>query len=178
LAVDVLIIPRQQELDRDSNSPGCLAQGSCTINLPPKIAAVILGSIAVSGIPIAVPNVMPPPWPTGPSVPISGSSCVLVDHRGQVAVVPHPGHQVPERGAALRRELVARVSEIVEVQARHADGRDGVRPAGHLVEVARRIGPPLTLENTRARLVPDEHRQVVTTFSMVLGPAIPGCAAT
>jgi hypothetical protein len=33
----------------------------CTTNPPPKMAAVILGSIAVSGIPIAVPSVMPPP---------------------------------------------------------------------------------------------------------------------
>lgn len=32
-----------------------------TTKPPPKIAAAILGSVAVSGIPIAVPNVMPPP---------------------------------------------------------------------------------------------------------------------
>ncbi len=45
----------------------------CGKNPPPKMAAVILGSIAVSGIPIAVPSVMPPPYPIGASVPTSGS---------------------------------------------------------------------------------------------------------
>ena len=36
------------------------SQRLVTTNPPPKSAAVILGSIAVNGTPIAVPNVMPP----------------------------------------------------------------------------------------------------------------------
>jgi hypothetical protein len=43
-------------------------------NPPPKMAAVIRGSTAVSGTPIAVPSEMPPPYPIGASLPIDGSS--------------------------------------------------------------------------------------------------------
>jgi hypothetical protein len=66
---------------------------------------------------------------------VGAAGHVLVDHRGPLAVVSHPGHQVSKRGAALRRELVPGVPEVVEVQPRHVDGRDGMRPGGHLVEV-------------------------------------------
>src|SRR5438552_3958887 len=51
---------------------------------------------------------------------------VLVDHRGPFAVVPHPGHQVPEPGAAVGRELIPSVAQVVEMQARHADRLDRV----------------------------------------------------
>src|SRR5262249_8118069 len=43
---------------------------------------------------------------------------VLVDHRGPLAVVTHAGHQVAQAGAAVSGELVCRVSQVVEVQAR------------------------------------------------------------
>ena len=36
---------------------------------------------------------------------------VLVDQRGPFAVVPHPGHQVSEPGAAVGRELVPGVAQ-------------------------------------------------------------------
>jgi len=44
---------------------------------------------------------------------VCAAGFMLVDHRGPVAIVPHPGHQVPERGAALGRELVPGVAEVV-----------------------------------------------------------------
>jgi hypothetical protein len=49
--------------------------GSSTTNPPPKIAALIRGSTAVSRTPIAVPIAMPPPKPTGASGPICGNAC-------------------------------------------------------------------------------------------------------
>ena len=57
---------------------------------------------------------------------ISAPGLVLVDHRGPVAVAPHPGHQVPEPGAAFG--MVPGVAEVAEVQARQADRLDRVRP--------------------------------------------------
>ena len=59
---------------------------------------------------------------------VSALGLVLVDHRGSFAVVSHPGHQVPEPGAAVGRELVSRVPQVVEMQAGHADPLDRVRP--------------------------------------------------
>ena len=61
LAVDVLVVPREQELDRDGDPPRRLDQGLVHEEPPPKTAAVIRGSTAVNGTPIAVPNDMPPP---------------------------------------------------------------------------------------------------------------------
>jgi hypothetical protein len=52
---------------------------------------------------------------------------VLIDHRGPFAVVSHPGHQAPKPGAAVGRELVPGVAQVVEVQARRADRLDRVR---------------------------------------------------
>ena len=59
---------------------------------------------------------------------VCAAGFVLVDHRGPVAVVPHPGHQVTERGAALGRKLVPGVAEVVDVKARHTDRFDRLRP--------------------------------------------------
>jgi hypothetical protein len=50
--------------------------------------------------------------------------------------VAYAGHQVPEPGTVLGRELVSGVAEIAEVQTRHADRLDRVRQGRHLVEVA------------------------------------------
>ena len=61
---------------------------------------------------------------------------VLVDDRGPFAVVSHPGHQVPQPGAAYRRQVIPGVAKIVKVQAFGADRADRMRPGGHLVEVA------------------------------------------
>ena len=88
---------------------------------------------------------------------VSAPGLVLVDHRGPFAVMPHPGHQVPEPGTALRRELISSVPEVVEMQPRHADRRDSARPRGHLVEVATPQRTTLDArEDERAGLVLDE----------------------
>src|ERR1035438_7482018 len=92
LAVDVLVVALEQELDRDGDLCRRLGQGfmpetteyrrgdpgfdrrqrySCPRQ--PNTAAVILGSTAVNGTPIPVPCMMPQK-PIGPSAPISGSS--------------------------------------------------------------------------------------------------------
>ena len=47
------------------------------------------------------------------------------------------GHQVPESGAALGRELVPGMAKIVQMQARHTDRLGRPRPDGHLVQAAR-----------------------------------------
>src|ERR1022692_3155831 len=47
---------------------------------------------------------------------VSALSLMLVDHRGPLAVVAHPGHQVPEPGAAPGREVVTGVAKVVEMQ--------------------------------------------------------------
>ena len=67
---------------------------------------------------------------------IGTASPVLVDDRGAFAVVPHPGHQVPQPGAAYSSKVIPGVAKIVKVQAFRADRADRVRPGGHLVEVA------------------------------------------
>ena len=67
---------------------------------------------------------------------IGTASPVLVNDRGPFAVVPHPGHQVAQPGAADRGKVIPGVAKIVKVQAFGADRADRVRPGGHLVEVA------------------------------------------
>ena len=51
---------------------------------------------------------------------------VLVDHGRSLAVVPHPGHEVPQPRAAGRRERVAGMPQIMEMQTFRADRPDGV----------------------------------------------------
>src|SRR5262249_17299247 len=67
---------------------------------------------------------------------IGTASPVLVDDRGPFAVVSHPGHQVPQPGAAYRRKVIPGMAKIVEMQAFRADRVDRRWPGGHLVEVA------------------------------------------
>jgi hypothetical protein len=43
-------------------------------------------------------------------------------------VVTHAIHQIPQAGPALSRKRVTRVSQVVEVQGRQTDSRDGFRP--------------------------------------------------
>ena len=57
VAVDVLVVPLEHELDRHGDLTRRLDQGSGQ-NWP-KTAAVILRSAAVNGTPIAVPMLMP-----------------------------------------------------------------------------------------------------------------------
>ena len=61
LAVDVLVVPREQELDRDGDPSRRLDQGLVNDKPSTEDRGGDPGSIAVSGIPIAVPSVMPPP---------------------------------------------------------------------------------------------------------------------
>ena len=70
---------------------------------------------------------------------IGAAGLVRVDHRGALAVVAHAGHQVPERGAALRGELVSDMAQVVEVQAWRADRRDRARPGGCLRSASLRL---------------------------------------
>ena len=61
---------------------------------------------------------------------------MLVDDRGALAVVAHPGHQILQARAAGGCEVVPGVPKIMKVQARCANRVDGVGPGRHLVEVA------------------------------------------
>jgi hypothetical protein len=67
---------------------------------------------------------------------VSPTGLVLIDDRGALAVVAHPGHQILQARAAGGREVVPGVPEIMKVQARCASRMDGVGPGRHLVEVA------------------------------------------
>ena len=48
-------------------------------------------------------------------------AAVLVDQRGRWGVMAHPGHEVAEARARLRRERVPGMPEVVQVQARYAE---------------------------------------------------------
>ena len=67
---------------------------------------------------------------------VSPTSLMLIDDRGALAVVAHPGHQILQARAARCREVVPGMPEIMKVQARCAYRMHGVRPGRHLVEVA------------------------------------------
>jgi hypothetical protein len=71
---------------------------------------------------------------------------VLIDDRSPLAVVTHPGHQIPYACAACCCE----VPEIMKVQTFCADRPDRVRPGRHLVEVAVSLRPPLAPQKTSA----------------------------
>jgi hypothetical protein len=55
-------------------------------------------------------------------LPISPLRRVLIDQRGMHTVVPHPVHEIPQRCPTGRREQVAAVPQIVEVEAGRSDG--------------------------------------------------------
>ncbi len=59
---------------------------------------------------------------------VSATRFKLVDHRSPFAVVPNTRHQVTQARSAVGRNLVACVPKVVEMQARHADGRHRLRP--------------------------------------------------
>ena len=61
---------------------------------------------------------------------IGTASPVLVDDRGPFAVVPHPGHQVPQPGAAYSRKVIPGMAKIMKVQAFGAGCADRMRPRG------------------------------------------------
>ena len=93
---------------------------------------------------------------------IGTASPVLVDDRGPFTVVAHPGHQVPQPGAAHSCKVVPGVAKIVKVQAFGVDRADRVRPGGHLVEVAPPQRPALdTGEQQGARGRSNIDRQVL-----------------
>jgi hypothetical protein len=87
---------------------------------------------------------------------------VLVDHRGPRRVMPHAGHKVAQSGPAVGRELIAGVPQIVEMQSRHPERLDDVRPAGELAEVVSPDRPAFDArEDERRRFALDVHRQVL-----------------
>ncbi len=104
---------------------------------------------------------------------VSALGLVLVDHRGSFAVVPHPGHQVPEPYAAVGGELIPGVAQIMEIQAGHAYRRDRVWPCGHLVEVAPPQRTTLGIrEDERARVVFGEDGQVLAAWPAAKGRSL------
>ncbi len=70
---------------------------------------------------------------------VSAASFMLVDQRGAFAVVPHPCHQVLKRRTAVRGELVTRVPQVVNMQARSPDRFDRMRPTS--VSTGQHRGP-------------------------------------
>ena len=75
----------------------------------------------------------------------------------------HSRHQILEARATSCREVVTSMSQVVEVQALHADRPHRVRPARHLVEVtASQRTTHLAWKDQRARLLLDEGCQVLT----------------
>jgi hypothetical protein len=94
---------------------------------------------------------------------VGPSRLVLVDDRSSLAVVTHPGHQIPEASTAGRSEVVPGVPEIVKVQAFGADRPDGPGPSRHLVEVAAPQRPAFEAgEDERVGLRAGKQRQVLT----------------
>jgi hypothetical protein len=90
---------------------------------------------------------------------VSPTGLVLIDDRGALAVVAHPRHQILQARAAGCREVIPGMPEIMKVQARCAYRMDGVRPGGHLVEVATAQRAALdTREDERFGLRADEQR--------------------
>ena len=53
---------------------------------------------------------------------------MLVDHRGPGGAVPHTGHGVAKTGTGVRRQRVAGVAEIMEVEAGQVGRLRGVLP--------------------------------------------------
>jgi hypothetical protein len=88
---------------------------------------------------------------------------MLVDHRGTLAVVPHPRHQVAQPGATAEPPGGSRYAEIMKVQAASADRPDGISSGRHLVEIAAAHRPALhSREQQSARLGSDVQRPVIT----------------
>jgi hypothetical protein len=93
---------------------------------------------------------------------VSPPRLVLVDDRSALAVMTHPGHQIPETGAAGRSEVVPGVPEIVKVQAFGTYCPDFLGPSRHLVEVAAPQRPALEAgEDERFGLRAGKQRQVL-----------------
>jgi len=61
---------------------------------------------------------------------------VLVDERGPLTVVTHPHHAIPKTHAAPGREVIARMPQVVEMQAFSSYRSHGIRPSGLAVEVS------------------------------------------
>ena len=98
--------------------------------------------------------------------PIPVGDGVLVDQRSAHAVVPHPRHQVAQGRPGLGRQVVARVAQVVEVQAGCPDGRYARRPSRLAVEVAPSQG---------GALVPGEHESLRTRTDLAHRAFSRGC---
>jgi hypothetical protein len=115
---------------------------------------VILAALVALGLDVRVDRIRDPP--------VSATRLMLVDQRGTLAIVPHPCHQIPQASTTVRRELVTRMPQVMDVQARGPDRRHRVRPPRHLVEVtAPQRHTPLAREDERTGLIPDEVGQML-----------------
>jgi hypothetical protein len=65
---------------------------------------------------------------------VRAAGLMLVDHRGMLAVMTHPRHQVTQPRTAGRRPGVARMSQIMKVQSARSDRGHRLRPARLPVE--------------------------------------------
>jgi hypothetical protein len=75
---------------------------------------------------------------------------MLVDQRRALAIVPHPGHEIPELGAAGCRERIAGMAQIVKCRPSASIDFTACGQADILLNLHRRSGPPLTPGNTSA----------------------------
>ena len=85
-----------------------------SVQLPPSpdasgVALVVTGAACLLSLDVRVDR--------GRNQFIGTASPMLVNDRGPFAVVPYPGHQVPQPGAAYSREVIPGVAKIVKVQA-------------------------------------------------------------
>jgi hypothetical protein len=61
---------------------------------------------------------------------------MLVDDRGSLAIVTHPGHQISQPGPAGRRPGIPDMAQVMKVQTGHTDGGHSLRPVRLAIEVA------------------------------------------
>ena len=94
---------------------------------PSRTIFVIVALVVALGLDVEVDRVRDPL--------VSASCRVLVDQRGTFALVPHPRHQVLKSRAAVGRELVTRMPQVMNMEASSPDRFHRMRPARHLVEV-------------------------------------------
>jgi hypothetical protein len=100
--------------------------------------------------------------------PIGIACCPLVDQRRAHVVVPHPRHEVLGRHARFGRPDVARVAQVVEVQAGEPELRHDLRPLHPLTP-----GPP----PQRPTLHAGEHQRVLISLRVHIAATQRGLSA-
>ena len=88
---------------------------------------------------------------------VRAARLVLVDQRGPLAVMPHPGHQILDPRAARSSKGVTGMAKVVEVQTLRTDRHRRMRPPRHLAEIAPPYWHPTDpREHQRAGFRPNE----------------------